>query len=338
MRVVIYGAGAMGTILGAYINRQGKNVDLVTRNKAHADAINKRGAHVTGTVDFTVPARALAPEDIEGVYDIIFLMTKQGDNGQILTFLLPHLAPDGIVCTMQNGLPEPSVAEVVGENRCCGCAVSWGATFVGEGASRLTTSPSALQFALGNPYGKADAANFTELKDLLSCMGKVTVESNFIGARWIKLSINCAFSALSAMSSLTFGEVANSSFSKKVALEIFNESIAAGCASGIKPEKIQGHDVAKLLAYKNKLKKRIALLFLPIVMKNHSALQSGMLFDLQKGKRCEAEFINGVVCAYGERAGFATPFNSLALKIIGEIKRGERKITPENINLFKNLL
>ncbi|MCD8372064.1 MAG: 2-dehydropantoate 2-reductase [Clostridia bacterium] len=337
MRILIYGAGAMGTVLGAFLARAGVQADLVTRNLRHVNALNKSGAHIIGAADFTVLVNAYTPDGINGVYDIVFLMTKQSDNSGILAALLPHIAENGVVCTMQNGLPEPSVAEIVGEDRCVGCAVSWGATFIGEGCSKLTTSPKAMQFALGSLY-EASKNKLEDVKNILSQAGEVTTEDNFIGARWIKLAINCAFSSLSAMSGLTFGEVARGKLSKRVALEIFNESVAAGRACGIKPEKIQGHDVAALLSYKSKLKKAFTLSLMPTVMKNHSLLQSGMLFDLQKGKKCEIDFINGVAISYGEGASFLTPYNGLAVKIIKEIEVGERKISPENINLFKNLL
>lgn len=337
MRVMIYGAGAMGTVLGAYIAKSGRQADLVTRNAEHVAALNGSGAHITGTVNFTVPVHALLNSEVDGVYDIIFLMTKQGDNAALLS-LLPHIAPNGIVCTLQNGLPEPVVASLVGEEHCCGCAVSWGATFIGGGQVQLTTNPDALQFALGDPYGEIDPAVFDEIKSLLGCMGKVTVEDNFIGARWIKLAINSAFSSLSAMSGLTFGQVAEGRLSRAAALGIFNECIAAGKACGIKAAKIQGHNVAKLLGYKSKIKKSVALRLVPVVMKNHSALQSGMLFDLKKGKKCEINYINGVVISYGARVRFSTPLNTLAVKIIHEIECGSRTISPDNIQLFKDLV
>ncbi len=338
MRILIYGAGAMGTVLGAYFAKSGIQADLVTRNIPHIDALNGGGAHITGTVDLTVPVTAFTPDKISGEYDIIFLMAKQGDNKNILTSLLPHIAADGIVCTTQNGLPEPSVAEVVGKVRCCGSAVSWGATFIAPGQVKLTTQPNALKFALGTLYAQTNAQKVKDVKELLSCMGEVSEEENFIGARWIKLAINCAFSSLSAITGLTFGEVSTGKLSKKIALELFNESIAAGYASGIKPEKIQGHDVAKLLAYNSKFRKKISLAIVPQVMKNHSLLQSGMLFDLEKGKKCEVDFINGVVISYGQNAGFLTPFNTLAVQIIRDIEGGKQQISAENLKLFKNLL
>ena len=73
MRSAIYGAGSLGTVMGAYLTREGVQVDLINRNHAHVDALNKSGAHITGTVDMTVPVNALLPEDMTGKYDIIFL-------------------------------------------------------------------------------------------------------------------------------------------------------------------------------------------------------------------------------------------------------------------------
>ena len=52
MRVAIYGAGSLGTILGAYITKGGVQIELINRNKAHIEALQTSGAKVTGTVDF----------------------------------------------------------------------------------------------------------------------------------------------------------------------------------------------------------------------------------------------------------------------------------------------
>ena len=62
MRVAIYGAGAMGTILGAYIAASGKQIDLITRNTGHVEAIKEHGARVLGNANFTVRVNALTPD------------------------------------------------------------------------------------------------------------------------------------------------------------------------------------------------------------------------------------------------------------------------------------
>ena len=61
MRIAIYGAGSLGTILGAYLTKAGLNCELINRNQAHVEALRTQGARVTGTVELTVPVKALLP-------------------------------------------------------------------------------------------------------------------------------------------------------------------------------------------------------------------------------------------------------------------------------------
>lgn len=336
MRAAIYGAGAMGTVLGAYITKNGGNIDLISHNKEHVAALKSEGARVCGAAEFTVPVSALLPEEMQGRYDVIFLMTKQRNNKEILNFLLPYVAEDGIICTTQNGLPEPSVAQVVGEDRCCGCAVSWGATFLGRGAAKLTTRTDALEFALGTIYNNSE--KLEAVKSLLSLMGRVTVEENFLGARWSKLTINSAFSGVSAITGLTFGQICDDKYARKVAQAILKECFDVAVACKIKPAKVQGHDVAKILGYRTALKKFISYLIIPVAMKKHRDIISGMYCDLAAGRLCEIEFINGVVCEYGKRVCFPATVNGIICRTVHEIERGERKISVDNLSVFNQYI
>ena len=94
MKVAIYGAGAMGTVLGALLTKSGVTVDLITRNRAHADQLKKQGATVICTAENKVlqtPVSALTPEEMTEKYDVVFLMTKQRENVEIATFLKDKL-------------------------------------------------------------------------------------------------------------------------------------------------------------------------------------------------------------------------------------------------------
>ena len=86
MRCAIYGAGAMGTVLGAFIARAGKPIDLINRNERHITAMKEKGAAVCGTVQFTQQVHALLPSEMDGKYDVILLMTKQRQNAEIAAF------------------------------------------------------------------------------------------------------------------------------------------------------------------------------------------------------------------------------------------------------------
>ena len=149
MRTAIYGAGSLGTILGAFITKAGVQIDLINRNKAHVEALQTKGAQVVGTVEFTQPVTAYTPAEMEGKYDIIFLMTKQQHNAEVVAMLKDYLADDGVLVTFQNGLPELQIAEILGQERVLGCTVAWGATLQSPGVCELTSHPDALSFALG---------------------------------------------------------------------------------------------------------------------------------------------------------------------------------------------
>lgn len=332
MRAAIYGAGAMGTVLGAYVAKAGKQIDLINRNRAHIEAMKKNGAHIIGTVVFTQPVCALFPEEMSGRYDLIFLMTKQKDNPKTIAFLKNFLSENGVICTMQNGLPEVLVSEMIGADNTYGCAVAWGATFHGEGVSELTSEPEALTFALG-AYGKADE-RLDKIKEYLECMGRVTVEENFIGARWSKLLINAAFSGISTFTGLTFGEISKHKIGKKTALAVMRECIEVATAAGISLEKIQEYDIVRLLGYKTKIKKVISLFLLPIVMKKHAKLVSGMLQSLRQGKKCEIDYIDGIVCDFGKKYGVHTPVCDKICNIVHEIEDGKREISTDNLTEF----
>ena len=83
-RYAIYGAGSLGTVLGAYITKNGGQIDLINRNKAHVEALKTNGAIINGTVNMTVPVSALTPDEMTGEYDVILLLTKQLLNKEVV--------------------------------------------------------------------------------------------------------------------------------------------------------------------------------------------------------------------------------------------------------------
>ena len=332
LKIAVFGAGAMGTVLGALLTEGGLQVDLITRNKAHIEGLRKKGATIVCVADNTektIPVRALFPDEISESYDIIFLMTKQRENERILQGLLPYLKPDGVVCTTQNGLPEPSVAKIVGEQRTYGAATSFGANFLGEGRVALTSKLEAMTIEVGG-YCNDNAKNGL-LREVLSCVRKenfVKTTENLAGARWAKLAINAAFSGLSVVTGMTFGEVARKRKTRKIALGVLRECVAVANAAGITLASLQGHDMQKLLCGK------WGYFLLPFAMRKHKNLVSGMLKDVQAGKKCEIDFVDGVVVKEGERLGVATPLCAQIVEIVHGIENGLYEISYKNADFF----
>lgn len=337
MRCAIYGAGSLGTVLGAYLTKGGQSIELVNRNKAHIKALQEKGTHITGTVDFTVPVTALLPEEMCGEYDVIFLMTKQLHNEEVVTFLKPMLSAHGVIVTMQNGIPEPEIAQIVGKEHTIGCVVEWGATLSAPGESTLTSDPDSLSFHMGGMDGVPDE-QIRAVKNLLEMMCPVHYEENLIGARWSKLLINATFSGLGTVIGGLFGDVSENKDVRKVALRCMKECIDVGHAVGAVFTPVQGKDITKLFYYKSAPKRMFAEFLLPIAMKKHRAIEPSMLQDLRHGKPCEIDAINGVVCKWGKECGIPTPINDRIVEIVCKQQAGELPLAKENIHLFDDLL
>lgn len=337
MRYAIYGAGSLGTVLGAYITKNGGDIVLVNRNKAHVEELNKNGATITGTVEMTVPVKAITPDQMEGKYDVILLLTKQLQNKEVVTFLRDYLGEDSVIVTLQNGLPEVGISEIIGENRTMGCTVEWGAMLIKPGVVALTSEPDSLSFHMGKMSGITEK-QFNMVKELLEKMCPVHEEENLIGARWSKLLINATFSGLGTVLGGTFGDVSEDKEAKKTAIACMKECIDVGHAAGATFAPVQGKDITKLFYYKGKLKRAFGLFLMPIAMKKHREIVPSMLQDLRNGKKCEIDAINGVVCTMGEKYGVKTPVNDRIVEIVKKIEKGELKAEKGNISLFKDLV
>ena len=342
-RIAIFGAGAMGTVLGALLTKGGLTVDLITRNEAHVKGMRENGATVVCAADdkeINVKVNALFPSEATGKYDVVFLMTKQRHNAEILTGLLPFMHENTVVCTTQNGLPEISVAEIVGKARTYGAATSYGATFIGGGKVALTSKLEAMSMEVGG-YENDNSKNGL-LKEILSYVGKATGKTDFVkttdnllGARWSKLAINAAFSGLSVVTGMTFWEVAKKRKTRKIALGVLRECMDVANASDVKLAPMQGHDMEKLLGGRTPFKKFIAYLVLPFAMKKHKKLVSGMLKDVQSGRKCEIDFVDGVVVKEGAKVGVETPLCEKIVEIVHGIENGLYETDYRNADFFE---
>lgn len=336
-RNAIYGAGSLGTVLGAYITKNGGQVDLINRNKAHVEILNTKGAKIIGTVDMTVPVKAITPEEMEGKYDVIVLLTKQLFNKDVVTMLKDFLSENGVIVTLQNGIPEPGIAEIVGANHTMGCAVEWGAALIEPGVCELTSAPDSLSFHMGKLDGITDE-QVKMVKDLLELMCPVHEEENLMGARWSKLLINATFSGLGTVVGGVFGDVSEDKDAQKVAIRCMKECIDVGHATGTEFAPVQGKNIVGLFYYKGALKRALGCKLLPIAMKKHRLIEPSMLQDLKKGKPCEIDAINGVVCEFGRKHNIPTPINDKIVEIIKKIQNGELKAEKANIRFFDELL
>jgi 2-dehydropantoate 2-reductase len=133
---LIWGAGAIGGTVGATLKRAGQEVTFVDIVPDHVAAIRDpaRGLKITGPVDpMLVTAPAFTPDQLKGSWKRILLAVKAHHTDGAARALLPHLAEDGYVVSLQNGLCEDIIAGVVGKQRTMGAFINFGADWIGPG-------------------------------------------------------------------------------------------------------------------------------------------------------------------------------------------------------------
>jgi 2-dehydropantoate 2-reductase len=339
MRIAILGAGSLGTIAGAYIAAGGQDVELIDVYQAHVDALNQTGAQITGTTDFQAKVKAITPDDMSGTYDLVLLLTKQLYNESVLKDLLPYLDDQSVVLSLQNGIPEEKVASIVGRERVIAGSVEFGATFIEPGVSKLTTEFNRFKqyaFQIGELNGET-TERIQQIKSILDLVGGTHISDNLVGTKWSKLLINNAFSGLSAALNVEYGVVLDHDISIVSAVHIADETIKVGHANGVKFATMGGFDIESLEVQSDKdLPERIKTL--RVLMESSRLLKASMLQDLEKQRKTEIDYINGVVPRSASGKQISTPYNDMVVRLVKQAE--ESQTVPDfntNIEFFQEL-
>jgi 2-dehydropantoate 2-reductase len=174
-----------------------------------------------------------------------------------------------------------------------------------------------------------------EVRAYLECMGSTIILDNLMGIRWAKLIVNTTFSGMSAALGCTFGDVMDNDKSLLCVKYIANECIKVSRADGVKMEPIQGLDLDNLLFFETTEQRDANTPYVHEMWGPHRALRASMLQDLEKGRKCEIDAINGVVCALGDKLNIDTPVNDKVTEVVKGIENGKYKLTFDNIDLFE---
>jgi 2-dehydropantoate 2-reductase len=148
MKVVVVGAGALGSIVGAHLARAGEDVVFVARGE-RAALLRQHGIVITGLADFTVPVTVATDPDVVHTADVLLVTVKTYDTESALADLRHLCVPS--VLSLQNGvLKNEQLARVFGWERVLGAAVVVAGEVLGDGAVRFTLNE---RFAVGELSG-----------------------------------------------------------------------------------------------------------------------------------------------------------------------------------------
>ena len=335
MRVGIYGCGAMGTVLGAFLAEGGVDVELIDIFEEHVKKLNSVGATLTGFEKKTVHVNAILPTEMSGIYDLIILLCKQTVNDIALKTIKPFTNKDSSILTIQNGVPEPGLLEYFDEEQILGGTILWGATFVEPGVSEVSEplSEKSVLFEIGTMSGEINK-RINDAADILRVMGPTVITENLMGARWSKLVMNSAVSGLSSALGTPFGYVLEDKKCAKLIGQIGKEAGLCAKADGVHFAPYGAAPIDPLLRMGNNIAAKIFSFAIRLGYKNMHSAKASMLQDLEKGRRTEVDMINGYISKTGKKHGIATPVNDKIVEIIHGIEDGKYPLSPENLSMF----
>src|SRR5206468_1598546 len=165
--VLIAGAGALGSVVGGLLARAGWPVTLLGR-RAHLDTVGSRGLLIEGlfgTHRVTGLSCVVSVEGLRGPYETVFLTVKAYDSEAMAAAVAPHLAPDGVLVSLQNGLGNlEAAARAVGGARVLGARVIFGAEVAEPGRARVTVYADPVLIGSPDPFDTRRRADGVTLR------------------------------------------------------------------------------------------------------------------------------------------------------------------------------
>ncbi len=327
MNLLIWGAGAIGGTVGAFLQRAGHDVAFVDVVPEHVAAINDNGLRISGPIDeFRVDARAFTPQQLAGRHQTILLCTKSQHTRAAAESLAPFLAEAGCVVSLQNGLNELTIAEIVGRQRTVGAFVNFSADYHGPGEILFGGRGAVV-------IGELDGADSQRARQLVEALRDFDVDAQFtkniFGYLWGKE----AYGAMLFVSALTHESIAaalsNARF-RPLYIRAAQEVVWLAAELGIRPLGFNGFEPALFLAddqagIARSLDSLVA--FNKLSAKTHS----GIWRDLAVRKRATEVSMYEPLLAQADAIGMDMPLTRRWIAMIGEIEHGAREQSLGNL-------
>ena len=286
--VAVMGAGAVGCYYGGMLARAGHRVTLIAR-PSHVQAIAAHGLRMQ-TQPFDERVHLAASTDASAVQGahVVLLCVKSTDTEAAGAQLRPYLEPGALVLTLQNGVDNAERLRTVLPDHTVASAVVYVATeMAGPGHVRhhgrgdLVIEPSAAWVAPA----------------LIAAGVPTEVSDNVRGALWLKLILNCAYNAVSAITQLPYGKTVVGDGVQDVMRDVVAECLAVAHADGVT---VAGDVDAAVRMIADTMPHQL----------------SSTAQDLARGKHSEIDYLNGLVVRRGAALGVATPANRVLWSLV----------------------
>lgn len=334
--ILIWGAGAIGGTVGAYLKRAGHDVVFVDIVPEHVRAIRGSGLKITGPIEeFSITAPAFTREELTGTYDRIYLCVKAHHTADAARALLPFLAADGYVLSLQNGLNELTIAEVVGKPRTIGAFVNFGADYLEPG---VVTYAGRGAVVLGEIDGRITPRLQALHKTMLDFDKDAIVTENIWGYLWGKLGYGALLFATALTNDSIADALANPA-DARLYHAIGAEVMAVAAAERVKPEGFNGFDPGAFVARPDARRLQASMDAMVAHNRKSTKTHSGIWRDLAVRKRkTEVDAQIAIIATVAKRHGMATPLIDRIVSLIHDIEDGKRSLARENLALLATAL
>lgn len=331
MKVLIWGAGAMGGTIGACLARAGREITFVDRDLDHVRVLGETGITVEGIEDFRVAAPAHTPDTIEGQFPVIFLCVKAQHTAQATRSLAPHLAPTGSVVSVQNGLNERVIADIVGQKRTIGCFVNFGADYLEPGVVHFAGRGAVV-------VGELDGRVTPRVQDLHRTLQdfepNAALTDNIAGYLWGKLAYGAMLFA-TALGNESIADSLAHPAHRDLYIGLGREVLGVAGASGIRPESFDGFDPHAFLPSAPVALSEQSVEDMVAFNRRSAKTHSGIWRDLAVRKRkTEADAFLGPIVEIGKQVNVPTPLTAVLIELIRDIEDGRRDQTSENLSVL----
>jgi 2-dehydropantoate 2-reductase len=331
-RILIWGSGAIGGTLGAFLIRAGHNVTFVDIVPDHVAAIRNpaKGLKITGPVDeLTVTAPAFLPHEIQGTWEHIYLCVKAHHTEPATKALLPHLAEAGYVVSLQNGLCEDIIAGVVGRGRTIGAFINFGADWL-ESGEILYGNRGA--FVLGELDGRIT----DRLQDLHAVIRDgfepdAIMSDSVQSYLWGKLGYG-SFLFAQALGQLGIADCLARPELLPLWRKLGAEVNATAEKLGIEPKGFNGYDPKAFAPGADEALAKRSVDAMVAFNRPNAKTHSGVWRDLAvRKRRTEVDVQILPIVQIGEAHGVNCPTARKLVAMIHEVEDGKRLMTDENL-------
>ncbi len=330
--ILIWGAGAIGGVLGAYWARAGVPVRMVDIVEEHARACSTGGLAIEGPVEkFRQVVPTATPGEVDGVWRRIVLAVKAPATEKAMTALLPHLAEDGFVLSAQNGLNERVIARMAGPERCMGAFVNYGADWLGPGRILFGNRGAVV---VGEIDGKIRDRT-QEMHDLLQIFEpNAELTDDIWGYLWGKLGYGAMLFATALTPDSMTANFADPARGPAL-IGLAREVMATARAEGVAPRPFNGFEPADFMPGAAEADARACLARLAEFNSKTAKTHSGIWRDLAvRKRRTEVDPQVGVVTQIAASHGVPTPLLDRLVALIHDIEDGRR---PQSAETFAAL-